>query len=219
MAKASASLSSIMALEEEECGDEALQAALKASMEESGAPVDAELAFALEASRLEAEFGDSQGGGCDDDASLALALALADGEERARDARESSRARASRAAWARNEKVRVAQCVEEEFDAVPSEFRVAAEEDGDDDDVVGGALAAEGVAPPEADDFAARTPGLIGRREDGSLVSKHDTSLDARLKARSLESKVDGVGDMRSAKVNARDYHALVAAQREGPSP
>ena len=199
-----ASFSSIVAEEAAEAGDEALQAALAASREAAGPPeMDAELARALEASLLEAA---PPGGSSEaEDASLALALALEDEEESSRARRWAAAERARRAASLRHEKVRVGYD-DDSFDFGP---RAEAPGGDDDGDVVGSALAAEGV---EVGGHLG--VGLIGRRADGSLVSKHDARLDGAIKARSLESRVDGAGDLRRERVPAKCYHDLVAAQK-----
>jgi len=51
--------------------------------------------------------------------------------------------------------------------------------------------------------------GLIGRRADGSLVSKHDANLDARLKAQSLQDNFDSAGDIAEARIPGRVYNEL----------
>jgi len=55
--------------------------------------------------------------------------------------------------------------------------------------------------------------GLIGRRADGSLVSKHDARLDARLKAQSLHDHFDSAGDIAEARVPGRVYNELLRKQ------
>ena len=210
-----ASLSAIMATEAAVSATEAadasdgeLQAALAASRVDAAAEEDA-LAAALLASALDAEAARTSTTG--DDASLALALSLAD-EEAAAGARASAAVtRASRHQRDRNEKVRV-RLAGDDSELLESACRAAPNErgdDDDDDDVVGSTLRAEGVVIE-----ATGAAGIIGRRADGSLVSKHDARLDAGIKARTLECRLDASGDMRGARVPARAYHGLVAFQR-----
>ena len=197
------SISDIITQQAEDAGDDDLQAALKASLAD-GPPDDAALRDALEASTLRAPPPTT-----DDDASLALALALADEEEKASFARWGASERRKRAAAARHEKVRLGYDDDEACRPPPA----AAEEVRDD--VLGDALAAEGVELADGADRVASSRGLIGRRADGSLVSKHDGRLDELLKARTLEAEIDGAGDLRSSRVPARCYHDLVAFQRK----
>ena len=144
----------------------------------------------------------------DADASLALALALQDDEERGAAARESARLAAAVRATRRHEKVRIGR-VPAGLDAPRSP---PPPEDTDVDDIAA-ALAAEGVS----------TRGMlggdiVGRRADGSLVSKHDVLLDGRIKAGLLSARVAGAGDLSDLRVPARAYHDLVAFQHRRES-
>ena len=149
------SISDIITQQAEDAGDDDLQAALRASLAD-GPPDDAALREALDASKLDAPPPTT-----DDDASLALALALADEEEKASFARWGASERRKRAAAARHEKVRLGYDDDEACRPPPA----AAEEVRDD--VLGDALAAEGVELADGADRVASSRGLIGRRADG----------------------------------------------------
>ena len=114
--------------------------------------------------------------------------------------------RAIRAAR-RHEKVRVGR-VPEGLDAP---WSTSPPEDTVDD--VAAALAAEGVSTR-----GVLGGDIVGRRADGSLVSKHDVLLDGRLKASLLSARVAGAGDLSDQRVPARAYHDLVAFQHRQES-
>ena len=80
-------------------------------------------------------------------------------------------------------------------------------------DDVAAALAAEGVSTR-----GVLGGDIVGRRADGSLVSKHDVLLDGRLKASLLSARVAGAGDLSDQRVPARAYHDLVAFQHRQES-
>ena len=188
----------IIAEEREVAGDDELREALAASRRE---------ADQLAARIVDAETAEPAGGPAAD-ASLALALALQDEEERGAAARESARIAAAIRAARRHEKVRVGR-VPEGLDAP---WSTSPPEDTDVDDVAA-ALAAEGVSTR-----GVLGGDIVGRRADGSLVSKHDVLLDGRLKASLLSARVAGAGDLSDQRVPARAYHDLVAFQHRQES-
>jgi len=207
------SLREIMEREARDRGDEDLQAALRLSTLETYVPPledttagpdcseDEALARALAAS-FASEFGS--------DADLALALTMREAEE----ARERSREVARRAAARRFEHVRVVSHIDEAAEVV----------EGDEPEVdvgsVGDVLRREGVVVDDS-----LQGGLIGRRSDGGLVSKHDLALDARLKAQTLQDTFACAGDIASEKVPAPVYNHLVrkaagsGTSQQGASP
>ena len=187
----------IIAEEREVAGDDELREALAASRRE---------ADQLAARIVDAETAEPAGGPAAD-ASLALALALQDEEERGAAARESARIAAAIRAARRHEKVRVGR-VPEGLDAP---WSTSPPEDTVDD--VAAALAAEGVSTR-----GVLGGDIVGRRADGSLVSKHDVLLDGRLKASLLSARVAGAGDLSDQRVPARAYHDLVAFQHRQES-
>mmetsp|Transcript_37131 Transcript_37131/g.119085 ORF Transcript_37131/g.119085 Transcript_37131/m.119085 type:complete len:210 (-) Transcript_37131:51-680(-) len=207
----------IAALEREDEQDDALQAALRLSAAEASTSSmmtstttsttppppqvdDAEdhaLAVALAASLAEEDASDSD---------LALALQLQEEEQSARSRREAARLAERRTAERRNERVRVVAHLGEQ---TPLPQRATSAEEAQDVGSMDEILAAEGV---HVDDTLG--PGLIGRREDGSLVSKHDPSLDARLKAQCLQDTFANAGDIRQERVPARVYNELLRKQQ-----
>ena len=190
----------IIAEEREVAGDDELREALAASRRE---------ADQLAARIVDAETAEPAGGPADADASLALALALQDEEERGAAARESARIAAAIRAARRHEKVRVGR-VPEGLDAP---WSTSPPEDTDVVAAVAAALAAEGVSTR-----GVLGGDIVGRRADGSLVSKHDVLLDGRLKASLLSARVAGAGDLSDQRVPARAYHDLVAFQHRQES-
>ena len=227
--KAGTSLREIMATEEREKGDEDLARALAASLGAADVQQtpDDDLARALAASMEENTSDEAlQQTPANDDEALAravameedtsdealaralleseskdLALALSMEEEDRSREREKHRLAAVRAAAARHERVRVVAHVGEGDEvSCPSD-----ETEGVTMDEM---LAAEGIVV----DGKLQRKGLIGRRTDGSLVSKHDPSLDARLKAQCLlqDSVNLDAGDVSDARVPARVYNHLL---------
>ena len=204
-----ASLRHIIAEERETESDAELREALAASLREAEHH-DAKLTAVLRASRIVDAGTEAVDSAADAnaDASLALALALQDDEERGAAARESARLAAAVRVTRRREKVRIGR-VPAGLDALRSP---PPPEDTDVDDIAA-ALAAEGVS----------TRGMlggdiVGRRADGSLVSKHDVLLDGRIKAGLLSARVAGAGDLSDLRVPARAYHDLVAFQHRRES-
>lgn len=168
--------------------------ALEAGIQASLGYDDASLALALELS-------DSPGA---DDASLALALEMSEAPV---DNRKLAR---QREAAARHEKIRVVS--REQL----AESVKACEADDEADDGVTDVIRAERITID-----AKAGLGLIGRRPDGTLVSKHDARLDARLKAQALHDTFDGAGDIAQARVPGRVYNDLLlhAPKPNAPLP
>ena len=202
-----ASLRHIIAEEREAESDAELREALAASLREAEHH-DAKLTAVLRASRIVDAGTEAVDSAADANADASLALALQDDEERGAAARESARLAAAVRVTRRREKVRIGR-VPAGLDALRSP---PPPEDTDVDDIAA-ALAAEGVS----------TRGMlggdiVGRRADGSLVSKHDVLLDGRIKAGLLSARVAGAGDLSDLRVPARAYHDLVAFQHRRES-
>ena len=186
----------IIAEEREVAGDDELREALAASRRE---------ADQLAARIVDAETAEPAGGPAAD-ASLARA-ALQDEEERGAAARESARIAAAIRAARRHEGPRRPRAR-----GLDAPWSTSPPEDTDVDDVAA-ALAAEGVSTR-----GVLGGDIVGRRADGSLVSKHDVLLDGRLKASLLSARVAGAGDLSDQRVPARAYHDLVAFQHRQES-
>lgn len=163
-------------------------------MDSPDAQIDEDFKLALELSLAD--------DAVDDDASVALAMQLQLEEER----RPPPARRKQQASI--HDKIQVIS--RDDFPALSSHIRDDDDEDAEKGDGLN-ILSTEGiVVDPKAGN------GLIGRREDGSLVSKHDPAIDARLKALALRDNFDGAaGDLSDdVKVSGRVYNDLVRKQQ-----
>lgn len=206
----------IMAKEEREKGDDELRTALRLS---ALSDEERDLQLALELSQEVTESSSDEAlaralAAAEVDDDLAMAMALQEEEEVGRQRRERTRLAAVRTAAARHERVRVVAHLDEteDFSWENHHEDDEAEDAGTIDDI----LEKEGIVVDEG----LRARGIIGRRADGSLVSKHDPSLDARLKAQVLQDTFAGnAGDIGNEKVPARVYNELVRkANTDAPS-
>ena len=154
----------IIAEEREVAGDDELREALAASRRE---------ADQLAARIVDAETAEPAGGPAAD-ASLALALALQDEEERGAAARESARIAAAIRAARRPEKVRVGRVLE----GLDAPWSTSPPEDTDVVDDVAAALAAEGVS----------TRGVLGGDIRLDFYGIGDPELDQRPLGYQLET-------------------------------